>query len=75
MHVFLSKNKACIEKGGLKMTVFLYEKKNKWNEVFQNELKRFADDYGLTLEEAAGIISKMAAQDIKKTATYELEIE
>ena len=53
----------------LKMNVIPYKKKNKEKQsedIFQKELKRFADDYGLTIEEAVTILVNMAAKQMKE---------
>ena len=62
-------NKYFTKKVVIYMNVFLYKKKNdkkQSEDIFQKELKRFADDYGLTIEEAVTILVNMAAKQMKE---------
>lgn len=69
MYDFHTKNKHPKRKVVIFMDVFLYEKKNKEGQnedAFQKELRCFADDYGLTIEEAVAILANMAAKQMKE---------
>lgn len=51
----------------MKVNVSLFNKTNdELNEMFKQELKEFAKDYGLTIEEAKSIVINMAAQRLKE---------
>lgn len=54
----------------MKVNVSLFNKTNdELNEMFKQELKEFAKDYGLTIEEAKSIVINMAAQRLKEVVT------